>query len=153
MRADLLRVETQSGRADLTNVQLFANLALRVRHLRGETFALYLAARHPETPWYAKLFVAGVVAYALSPIDLIPDFVPVLGYLDDLILLPLGIVAAIRMIPPAVLTECRARAQEVMGRGARASRVAAVVIIGIWLLLATLLALWAHQAYAASDQH
>ena len=54
MRADLLRVETQSGRADLTNVQLFANLALRVRHLRGETFALYLAARHPETPWYVK---------------------------------------------------------------------------------------------------
>jgi uncharacterized membrane protein YkvA (DUF1232 family) len=64
----------------------------RVSHLKRETYALYLAARHPHTPWYAKLFVAGVVAYAFSPIDLIPDFVPVLGYLDDLILVPLGLL-------------------------------------------------------------
>ena len=131
---------------------LLGNLAKRVRHLKGETFALYFAARHPETPWYAKLFVAGVVAYALSPIDLIPDFVPVLGYLDDLILVPLGIAVAIRMIPPTVLAECRARAQESIAGAKPVSRVAAVVIIGIWLLLAALLALWAYGSYAAGNQ-
>src|SRR3954469_24291635 len=95
----------------------------RVRHLKSETYALYLAARHPRTPWYAKLFVAGVVAYALSPIDLIPDFIPVLGVLDDLILVPLGIAAAMKMIPPDVLAECRARAAEVAAAGKPVSRV------------------------------
>ena len=63
----------------------------RVRELKSETFALYLAARHPATPWYAKLLVAGIVAYAFSPIDFIPDFVPILGYVDELILIPLGV--------------------------------------------------------------
>lgn len=85
---------------------LLENLKQRARGLKAETFALYLAARHPRTPWYAKLFVAGIVAYAFSPMDLIPDFVPVLGYLDDLILLPLGIAVAIKMIPASVLAEC-----------------------------------------------
>ncbi len=84
-------------------------LKSRVRQLRREVHALVLAARDPRTPWYAKWLVAGVVAYALSPIDLIPDFIPVLGYLDDLILVPLGIVIAIKLIPPQVLAECRAR--------------------------------------------
>ena len=72
---------------------LIENLKYRAHSLKTETFALYLAARHPKTPWYAKVFVSGVVAYAFSPIDLIPDFVPVLGYLDDLVLLPLGIAS------------------------------------------------------------
>lgn len=121
---------------------MFAKLKERVHHLKGETFALYLAARHPGTPWYAKTFVAGVVAYAFSPIDLIPDFIPVLGYLDDLILVPLGIVIAIRMIPPAVLAECRVRAQAMMADGKPTSRTAAIVIIGIWILVAALFALW-----------
>ena len=118
----------------------------RVRHLKQETYALYLAARHPHTPWYAKLFVAGVVAYAFSPIDLIPDFVPVLGYLDDLILIPLGIVVAIKLVPPEVLAECRARTQEAAANGKPVSRVAAVVVIGIWVLLTALCALWAYEA-------
>ena len=121
---------------------MFAKLKERVRHLKGETFALYLAARHPGTPWYAKAFVAGVVAYAFSPIDLIPDFIPVLGYLDDLILVPLGIAIAIRMIPPAVLAECRVRAQAMMADGKPTSRIAAIVIIGIWILVAALFSLW-----------
>lgn len=121
---------------------MFAKLKERVHHLKGETFALYLAARHPGTPWYAKAFVAGVVAYAFSPIDLIPDFIPVLGYLDDLILVPLGIVIAIRMIPPAVLAECRVRAQAMMADGKPTSRTAAIVIIGIWILVAALFSLW-----------
>lgn len=86
---------------------MLKELKQRARKLKAETFALYLAARHPETPWYAKLFVAGIVAYAFSPIDLIPDFVPILGYLDDLILIPIGIALAIKMVPPSILAECR----------------------------------------------
>jgi uncharacterized membrane protein YkvA (DUF1232 family) len=113
----------------------------RARKLKAETLSLYLAARHPETPWYAKLFVAGIVAYALSPIDLIPDFVPVLGYLDDLVLIPLGIAIAVKLIPSAVLAECRARAQ-VMQNGKPVSRVAAGVIIIIWIAVAAMGALW-----------
>jgi uncharacterized membrane protein YkvA (DUF1232 family) len=98
-------------------MRLLGNLKQRARILKAETFALYLAARHPHTPWYAKLFVAAIVAYAFSPIDLIPDFVPVLGYLDDLVLLPLGIALAIKMIPASVLCECRAKAQDVLNQG------------------------------------
>ena len=78
--------------------------------LRDESYALYLASRDPRTPWYAKLLVAAVVAYAVSPIDLIPDFIPVLGQLDDLLLLPIGIALAIRLVPRAVLEEKRALA-------------------------------------------
>lgn len=129
------------------------NLKKRVRHLKRETFGLYLAARHPDTPWYAKVLVAGVVAYALSPIDLIPDFVPVLGYLDDLILVPLGIALSIKMIPPHVWAECRVRAQESMASGKPVSRIAAAVIIGIWLLFAALCTLWAYEAFAVKDQY
>lgn len=132
---------------------LLEALKKRVRHLKGETFALYLAARHPETPWYAKAFVAGVVAYAFSPIDLIPDFVPVLGYLDDLILIPLGIAVAIKMIPPHVWVECRARAHESMAGEKPVSRLGASVIISIWLLLAALCTLWAYEAFAMNNQY
>ena len=80
------------------------------RRLKQETLALYLAARHPDTPWYAKLWAGAIVAYALSPIDLIPDFIPVLGYLDDVIILPAMIWVALRLVPAAVLATCRAQA-------------------------------------------
>ena len=119
----------------------------RLRLLKRETHALYLAARHPRTPWYAKLFVAGVVAYALSPIDLIPDFVPILGYLDDLVLIPLGIAVAMKLVPPEVLAECRARAAEAAENARPASRVAAAVVIGIWVLLAVWGSLWAYGLF------
>ena len=122
------------------------DLKQRARLLKAETFALYLAARHPDTPWYAKLLVAGVVAYAFCPIDLIPDFVPVLGYVDDLILIPMGIALAIKMIPPSVLAECRARAQKVISNGKPVSRVAAVVIVVIWLVSAALFFVWLSEA-------
>jgi uncharacterized membrane protein YkvA (DUF1232 family) len=128
-------------------VPLLADFKQRARRLKAETFALYFAARHPGTPWYAKLFVAGIVAYAFSPIDLIPDFVPVLGYLDDLILIPVGIALAIRMVPPSVLAECRARAQEVMSEGKPVSRIAGVVIVVIWIALAALCIAWAYDAF------
>ncbi len=109
---------------------------LTARRLRAETYALYLAARDPRVPWYAKIFAACVVAYALSPIDLIPDFIPVLGYLDDLVLVPLGIALTLKMIPPAVLAECQRRAETTMAENNPTSRVAAGVIIVIWIALA-----------------
>ena len=124
-----------------------AELKQRARRLRADTFALYLAARHPETPWYARLFVAGVVAYAFSPIDLIPDFVPVLGYLDDLILIPMGVALAVKMIPDPVLAECRARAKEIIANGKPVSLAAGVVILAIWLALAALCILWAYETF------
>ena len=130
-------------------IRLLADFKQRVGRLKAETFALYLAARHPGTPWYAKLFVAGIVAYAFSPIDLIPDFVPVLGYLDDLILIPMGIALAVRMVPPAVLAECRARAQEVMSQGKPVSRIAGAVIVAIWIALAVLFAVWAYEMFVS----
>ncbi|MDP2838786.1 MAG: YkvA family protein, partial [Syntrophales bacterium] len=103
-----------------------------------ETFTLYLACRHPRVSWYAKLLALIVVAYALSPIDLIPDFIPVLGYLDDLILIPLGLMLVIRLIPADVLAECRQKAEEIVGRAARLGKIAAVVIVAIWLLTAAI---------------
>src|SRR5512146_897709 len=91
---------------------MLAELKSRARALKTETHALYLAARDPRTPWYAKGLVLLIVAYALSPIDLIPDFVPVLGYLDDLIIIPGGIVLALKLIPPQVMEQARQQAQE-----------------------------------------
>jgi uncharacterized membrane protein YkvA (DUF1232 family) len=125
-----------------------ARFKQRVRELRSETFALYLAARHPATPWYAKLLVAGFVAYAFSPIDLIPDFIPILGYVDELIVIPLGVALALRLIPPEVMAECRARAAQMMMDGKLVSRVAAVVIIAIWVGVTALCAFWAYEGFA-----
>jgi uncharacterized membrane protein YkvA (DUF1232 family) len=113
-----------------------ARWKIRARQLQAEVYALYLAFRDPRVPWYAKAVAACVVGYALSPIDLIPDFIPVLGYLDDLVLIPLGIALALRMIPPAVMDECRARARAELADGKPVSRAAAAVIVAIWLVLA-----------------
>jgi uncharacterized membrane protein YkvA (DUF1232 family) len=121
---------------------------VKVRELKSETFALYLAARHSGTPWYAKLLVAAVAAYAFSPIDLIPDFVPILGLFDDLILLPLGIALAIRLIPPEVMIECRARSMQTIQNGGPVSGIAAAVIIAIWLGLLALAIVWGFRAYS-----
>jgi uncharacterized membrane protein YkvA (DUF1232 family) len=113
----------------------------RAGRLKREVYAIYLAYRDPRVPWYARVFAACVVGYAFSPIDLIPDPIPVLGYLDDLILVPLGVALALKMIPPPVLAECRARASEVMAQGKPVNRVAAAVIVGVWLLLAAAIVL------------
>ena len=85
------------------NISPLTKLKQRARLLKTQTFALYLAYQHPATPWYAKFFAGLVAAYAFSPIDLIPDFIPVLGYLDDLILIPLGVTLALKMIPTEVM--------------------------------------------------
>src|SRR5687767_14489983 len=110
----------------------------RARKLKREVFVLYLAYKDPRTPWYARIVVAVVVAYALSPIDLIPDFIPILGYLDELILLPLGIYLALRLMPETVLSENRARATELMQQGKPVVRGCSAAIITLWLLLAAL---------------
>ena len=110
----------------------------RARRLKAEMYALYLAYRDPRVPWYARLFAAGVLAYAFSPIDLIPDFIPILGYLDDLILVPLGIALALRMIPASVMADCRVRAAEALREGRPTNWGAVAVIIAIWVALAAL---------------
>jgi uncharacterized membrane protein YkvA (DUF1232 family) len=103
---------------------------------RRDVRALALAVRDPRVPWYAKALAAATVAYALSPIDLIPDFVPVLGYLDDLILVPLGLLAAVRLIPPDVMADLRRRAEETDGSPS-SRRAGAVVVVGVWVLALT----------------
>ncbi len=126
-------------------ITVLANLKECARRLRAETYALYLVARDPRTPWYAKLLAAAVVGYAFSPIDLIPDFIPVLGYLDDLILVPAGIWLAVRLVPAEIMEESRTRAATIMEIGRPVGRTAAVVIVLIWLALAGLLAVWAYR--------
>ena len=120
----------------------------RARRLKAEMYALYLAYRDPRVPWYARLFAAGVLAYAFSPIDLIPDFIPILGYLDDLILVPLGIALALRMIPPAVMADCRVRAAEALREGRPTNWGAVAVIIAIWVALAALAIVVAVRLFA-----
>lgn len=122
------------------SMELVDRLKRWAARLKTEVSALYLAYRDPRVPWYAKAVAALVVGYAFSPIDLIPDPIPVLGYLDDLILVPLGVALAIRMIPPEVLAECREKAQEMEDRPV--NRVAAVVVVAVWVALAALAVLF-----------
>ena len=111
----------------------------RVKQLKQETYALYLAYKDPRVPWYARVWLALVVGYAFSPIDLIPDFIPILGYLDDLILIPAGIWLALKLIPPQVLDDCRAQAAGKLRENRPVSWGTAVLIITIWLTLAAIL--------------
>jgi uncharacterized membrane protein YkvA (DUF1232 family) len=112
----------------------------RARDLKREVYALYFACRDPRVPWYAKVLAVGIVGYALSPIDLIPDFIPVLGYLDELVLLPLGIMAVRTMIPAEVLAECRERADRLEGKPR--NWIAAAIIVAIWLSVAATTIYW-----------
>jgi uncharacterized membrane protein YkvA (DUF1232 family) len=108
------------------------------KRLKLEVYALYLAYRDPRVPWYARAFAACVVGYAFCPIDLIPDPIPILGYLDDLVLVPLGIKVALRLIPADVLAESRQKAEAVIAQGKPVNRTAVVVIVAIWLVSAVL---------------
>lgn len=109
------------------------------RIIRRDIVALWLAARDPRVPWYAKAIAGLVAAYALSPIDLIPDFIPILGYLDDLIVVPLGILLAIRLIPPELMRELRAEAAT---RSKPRATVGLILILAIWFIAALLLIWW-----------
>lgn len=102
----------------------------KTKALKRDITAIGIAARDRRTPWIARLLVVAIIAYALSPIDLIPDFIPVLGYLDDLVLLPAALVLALRLIPPEVMAEARAKAE---GQRLGASMAAAAVIVALWL--------------------
>lgn len=122
---------------------MFAAWKERARQIKADLLALWLAYRDPRTPWYARLAALLVVGYAFSPLDLIPDPIPVLGYLDDLLLVPLGILLAVRLIPAEIMAEARARVRA--GEGERpVSWIGAAVIVAIWLLIAWLVvrALW-----------
>lgn len=128
-------------------MSLASRLNDAARRLKRELTALVFVARDPRTPWPAKLLLAIVLAYAASPIDLIPDFVPVLGYVDDLLLLPLGIWLALRLIPPQVMIDARASAES-RGLHGKADYRAAIVIVLIWLGAAWLLGSWLNELLA-----
>ncbi|MDQ3004177.1 MAG: YkvA family protein [Chloroflexota bacterium] len=112
---------------------MFKNLRSRARAFKNEAYAIYLAAKDPRTPWYAKALIYFVVAHTFSPIDLIPDFIPILGYLDDIIITPLGIALAIRLIPAEVLAEARLTVTT-QGFDRRVGFVGAAIILIIWIL-------------------
>jgi uncharacterized membrane protein YkvA (DUF1232 family) len=128
-------------------MSFIAELKARARLLKTEITALYLALRHPRTPWYAKACIAAIVAYALSPIDLIPDFIPVLGFLDEIVLLPFAIVLAVKLVPPEVMAECRARASETGRVKSVAGRVGAAIIVVLWVAAVWLAGMWAYRAF------
>jgi uncharacterized membrane protein YkvA (DUF1232 family) len=130
----------------------FEQLRAWARRAKRDLIALWLAARDPRVPWYAKAMATVVVAYAVSPIDLIPDFIPVLGYVDDLILLPLGIALAIHLIPQDVFDDLRRRAAReapVLHRGLAP----AVVIVLVWLLAAVIVLQWLVDTHAQAGEN
>lgn len=114
---------------------MFKQLKAWAKALKRKIFVLYLAYKDPRVSWYAKVFAICVVAYAFSPIDLIPDFIPILGYLDDIILVPLGIMLALKMIPKDVITECELKAQEMLSKGKPKNWIAGSIILVIWFLI------------------
>jgi uncharacterized membrane protein YkvA (DUF1232 family) len=125
---------------------VLGNWKQKANQLKYEIMALYLAYRDPRVPWYAKVFMAAVLGYAVSPIDLIPDFIPVLGYLDDLIIVPLGIYLAVKMIPKDVFAECREKARSTRV-STKAKWLMAGIIILIWLLIIFLAVKYIRQIF------
>ena len=117
------------------------------RLIKRDVLALWIAARDPRVPWYAKALAMTVAAYALSPIDLIPDFIPVFGYLDDLVIVPLGILLVVRLVPATLMTEFRERAATLAGRPR--STAAAAIIILIWIAAGALAGWWLWRSFAA----
>jgi uncharacterized membrane protein YkvA (DUF1232 family) len=134
-------------RAKLISSPWVDRLKRWARDVRRDVHALYLAARDPRVPWYAKALAAAVAGYALSPLDLIPDVIPVVGYLDDLILVPLGILLVLRLIPAEIMAEHRATAAAAQGRPV--SRVAAGAIICVWVVALALSGWLACRYFAA----
>ncbi len=120
--------------------EMLERLKLWARIIKRDVMAVWLAARDPRVPWYAKALALAIAAYALSPIDLIPDFIPVLGYLDELVILPLGILLVVSLLPAGLMAEFRARAAEAPARPR--SLAAAAVIVAIWIGLSALVIWW-----------
>ena len=120
----------------------FTSWRANTRKLKVQSIALYFAWRDPRTPWYAKALAGFVAAYAFSPIDLIPDFIPILGFLDDLILLPIGITLALRLIPPDVMADCQLKAEAQLQSGKPQAKFMGIVIITVWVLLLLAILAW-----------
>ncbi|MCB2293627.1 DUF1232 domain-containing protein [Clostridium algoriphilum] len=114
---------------------MFRKFKLKLKNLKKEIGALYIASKRSDVPWYAKLIILLVVGYALSPIDLIPDFIPVLGYLDDLIIVPIGVVLAIRLIPSNIMNECREQSENTFKGSKSKNWVAGGIILFIWIVI------------------
>ena len=133
-------METKTG--DSVDISMWNRLKTWAHRMKRDTLALYLARRDPRVPWHAKAMAMVTAAYALSPIDLIPDFIPVLGYLDELIILPLFIYVTIRLIPPDIMVELRAQADQHLSENRPRSMTGAVVIILIWLSIVALVVYW-----------
>ena len=112
----------------------------RLLALREQVYAVALALRHPRTPWYAKAIAAGTIAYFLAPIDLIPDPIPILGHLDDLLIVPLGVWLVIRLTPREVMQECRDKARKDLAASPRAALVVTLIIVAVWILILAALA-------------
>lgn len=121
---------------------MLKKLKQKAKQLKSQLYILYLASRHPGTPWYVKALAAVIIAYAISPIDLIPDFIPVLGFLDDIILLPLGIYAVFKLIPKDILAECNNKAEKRIPLSSTSKWITSSVIIAIWFFI-ILMIIWA----------
>jgi len=119
----------------IEGANMFNKIKMWAKNLKRQIFILYYAYKDERVPWYAKVFTACVVAYAFSPLDLIPDFIPILGYLDDIILLPLGIILALKMIPKDVLADCEVMAEEMMKNKKPRNWIAGSLIVLIWGLI------------------
>ena len=117
------------------------SLRKRAKSFRRQILVVYYAARDSRTPWFARVLAFAVAAYALSPIDLVPDFIPVLGYLEDLVIVPLGLMLVLRLIPREVLAASRIKAEAAAERPV--SRGVAAAIVGLWIFVAVVLGLWA----------
>ncbi len=132
----------------MTNPIMYAISAWkqRAKQLKTAVYVIYLVSKDPRVPWYTRVLAACVIGYAFSPIDLIPDPIPVIGYLDDLVLIPLGIALVLKLVPSPVLADCRERARTVMEQGKPTNWIAAGVIVAIWLLVAGVIVFWITQA-------
>lgn len=127
-------------------MNVIAKWVQKSNQLKIELKALYLAYTHPKTPWYAKVTITLVLGYSLSPIDLIPDFIPIIGYLDDLIIVPAGIYLALKMIPKPIMLECREKAQTVQ-LTSKAKWIMVAIIVAVWLLLISLIVKFVTQFF------
>lgn len=114
---------------------MFDKIKTWARSLKRQIFTLYFACKDERVPWHVKVFTACVVAYAFSPIDIIPDFIPILGYLDDVILVPIGVMIALKMIPKNVLADCEVKAEEMMKNGKPKNWIVGSLIVMIWVLI------------------
>ena len=122
----------------MSDFSLIACWKRKAKLLEVKTYTLYFAYKDPRVHWYAKAFAACIVAYAFSPIDLIPDFIPILGYLDDIVLIPLGLALALKMIPKEVIKECEEKAKAILSQDKPKSLLAAAIIVAIWVFIIAL---------------